>query len=183
MQYQPVRIADIVENVNENNWFLPAIQREFVWKPEQVERLFDSIMADFPIGSFLFWKIESKNKKQWPVYEFISKYDKESPHNKQANMERADLVNKDVTLILDGQQRITSLLIGLQGSYRYFWYRWREEKLYLNLLKKYPSEGVADDEDPEELTFGFKFREDDTPSDESTELWYPVGDILRGLYT
>lgn len=179
MQYQPVRIADIIENVNENNWFLPAIQREFVWKKEQIERLFDSIMADFPIGSFLFWKVASENKKQWPVYEFISKYNKESPHNKQANMERSDLVNKDVTLILDGQQRITSLLIGLQGSYRYFWYRWREEKLYLNLLKKYPPEGIANDEDPEELAFGFKFRESDTPSDESTELWYPVNDILK----
>lgn len=179
MQYQPVRIADIIENVNENNWFLPAIQREFVWKPEQIERLFDSIMADFPIGSFLFWKVASENKTQWPVYEFISKYDQESPHNKQANMERSDLVNKDVTLILDGQQRITSLLIGLQGSYRYFWYRWREEKLYLNLLKEIPPEDVANDEDPGELAFGFKFRENDTPSDESAELWYPVSDILK----
>lgn len=179
MQYQPVRIADIVENVNENNWFLPAIQREFVWKKEQIERLFDSIMADFPIGSFLFWKVESEEKQNWPVYEFISQYNQESPHNKQANMERADLINKDVTLILDGQQRITSLLIGLQGSYRYFWYRPREEKLYLNLLKKYPSEGVADDEDSEELAFGFKFRENDEPSDKSPELWYPVGDILK----
>lgn len=179
MQYQQIRIFDIIENVNEYDWFLPAIQREFVWKPDQIEHLFDSIMADFPIGSFLLWKVEKDHKGDWSVYEFISNYDKESPHNKQPNMERPDLINKDVTLVLDGQQRITALLIGLQGSYRYFYYKWREEKLYLNLLKEYPPEGVADDEDPEELAFGFKFRENDTPSDESTELWYPVSDILK----
>lgn len=178
MGYQSISIADIIGEVNENNWFLPAIQREFVWKTEQIERLFDSVMADFPIGSFLVWKVESEEKQNWPVYEFISKYDQESPHNEQANMGRADLKNRDITLALDGQQRITSLLIGLQGSHRHFYRRWKEEKLYLNLLKKFASEYVADDEDSEALTFGFKFRENDTPSDESTELWYPVGDIL-----
>ena len=176
MEYRSIRIADIIGHVNKNDWFLPATQREFVWGPDQIERLFDSIMADFPIGSFLFWKVENKNKKKWTVYEFISKYDKESPHNEQANM---DGVNKDITLVLDGQQRITSLSIGLQGSYRRLRYKREEEKkLYLNLLKEYPSEDVADDEDPEELAYGFKFRKDDKP-DKSSELWYPVGDILN----
>ena len=179
MEYQPAKINKIIDNVNKSNWFLPAIQREFVWERKQIERLFDSIMADFPIGSFLLWKVENGHKKEWSVYKFISDYNKESPHNEQENMKRADLRNKDITLVLDGQQRITSLLIGLQGSYRYT-YRGKEkvEKLYLNLLKQIPSEGVADDEDPEELAFGFKFKEND-PSDGSTELWYPVGDILN----
>ena len=183
MEYQSIRIVDIIRNVNKNNWFLPAIQREFVWGPEQIERLFDSIMADFPIGSFLLWKVENEHKGDWSVYKFISKYDKESPHNEQENMERSDLLNKDITLILDGQQRITALLIGLQGSYRYSYRgKEKEEKLYLNLLKEYPSEGVADDDDPEELAFGFKFRKDDKPdkpSDKPTELWYPVADISK----
>lgn len=182
MKYDQIRIFDIIKNVNENNWFLPAIQREFVWERKQIEHLFDSIMADFPIGSFLLWKVKSEKKEDWPVYEFISEYNQESPHNKQANMERPDL-NKDITLVLDGQQRITALLIGLQGSYRYSYRgKEKEEKLYLNLLKEYPSEGVADDEDPEELAFGFKFRKDDKPdkpSDKPTELWYPVADISK----
>ena len=181
-EYKSIRIADIIRNVNKD-WFLPAIQREFVWKTDQIERLFDSIMADFPIGSFLVWKVESNNKEKWPVYEFISKYDEESPHNKQVNTSSQDLTNRDITLVLDGQQRITSLFLGLQGSYRHFYYNWREKKLYLNLLKKFPkkfsSEYIADDEDPEELAFGFKFRESDTPTDKSTELWYPVNDILK----
>ena len=35
---------------------LPAIQRDFVWKPYQIENLWDSILRQFPIGSFLFIK-------------------------------------------------------------------------------------------------------------------------------
>ena len=75
-------------------------------------------------------------------------------------------INKDITLVLDGQQRITSLFIGLRGSYRYFYYRWRKTKLHLNLLKT----PVANDENPEELTYGFAFRENDQPSGDLQQL-------------
>ena len=68
-------------------------------------------------------------------------------------------ITKDITLVLDGQQRITSLYIGLKGSYRYFYYRWRKTRLYLNLLKP----PTPNDENPEELTYGFAFREGDEP--------------------
>lgn len=68
MEYIPVRVSDIIRQVN-RDIFLPAIQREFVWGTDRIERLFDSIMADFPIGSFLYWKLEQKNKDEWPVYE------------------------------------------------------------------------------------------------------------------
>ena len=170
MEYIPIRVSDIVRNVN-RDWYLPAIQRELVWKPDKVERLFDSIMADFPIGSFLFWKLEQNHKDDWPIYEFIREYDEDKPHNTLANMAG---VQKDITLVLDGQQRITSLFLGLKGSYRYFYYRWRKTQLFLNLLK----EPVADDENPEELTYAFKFREGPDPGGDGRELWFPVGRIL-----
>ena len=80
MEYSPVRVSDIIRQVN-GDIYLPAIQREFVWGTDRIERLFDSIMADFPIGSFLFWKLEQKNKDEWPVYEFIREFDAASPHN------------------------------------------------------------------------------------------------------
>lgn len=171
MEYISVRVSDIIRQVKNEDIYLPAIQREFVWGPDRIERLFDSIMADFPIGSFLYWKLEQKNRDQWPVYEFIKDFDFESPHNPLANMAG---INKDVTLVLDGQQRITSLLIGLKGSYRYFYYRWRKTRLYLNLLKT----PTSNDENPEELTYGFAFREDSDPSGQTPQLWYPVSRIL-----
>jgi uncharacterized protein with ParB-like and HNH nuclease domain len=116
MEYIPIRVNDIIRQIN-RDIYLPAIQREFVWGPDRIERLFDSIMADFPIGSFLYWKLEQRNKDQWPIYEFIRDIDRESPHNPAANMAG---ITKDINLVLDGQQRITSLYIGLRGSYRYF---------------------------------------------------------------
>ena len=170
MEYIPIRVSDIVRRVN-RDWYLPAIQRELVWKTDRIERLFDSIMADFPIGSFLFWKLEQKNKDEWPVYEFVREYDDENPHNSLVSMAG---IQKDITLVLDGQQRITSLFVGLRGSYRYFYYRWRKAKLHLNLLK----EPVTNDENPEELTYEFSFRENAEQSDNREEFWYPVGRIL-----
>lgn len=170
MEYIPVRVSDIIRQVN-RDIYLPAIQREFVWGTDRIERLFDSIMADFPIGSFLYWKLEQKNKDEWPIYEFIRDFDGESSHNPSANMAG---INQDVTLVLDGQQRITSLMIGLKGSYRYFYYRWRKTSLYLNLLKP----PTPNEDNPEELTYGFAFRESGDPSGKAPQLWYPVGRIL-----
>ena len=76
MEYRPIRISDLIREVNQE-LYLPAIQRELVWGHDRIERLFDSIMADFPIGSFLFWKLQQENRYEWPVYEFIHDYDEE----------------------------------------------------------------------------------------------------------
>ena len=173
MEYRPVRVSDLIRGINKDI-YLPAIQREFVWKPEKVARLFDSIMGDFPIGSFLFWKLRQENKDKWPIYEFIRSFDDESPHNPPANLAG---ITRDITLVLDGQQRITSLYIGLRGSYRYFYYRWKKTQLFLNLLKA----PIPDEENPEELTYEFAFREDEAPDKdmEGKQLWYLVGRILN----
>ena len=170
MEYIPIRVSDIVRQVN-RDWYLPAIQRELEWNTVRIERLFDSILSDFPIGSFLFWNLDEKNKSEWPIYEFIRDYDEDKPHNVLANMHG---IQKDLTLVLDGQQRITSLYIGLKGSYRYFYYRWRTTRLYLNLLKP-PS---PNDENPEELAHEFLFRENGEKTEGLEKLWYPVGRIL-----
>jgi uncharacterized protein with ParB-like and HNH nuclease domain len=39
---------------------LPDIQREYVWKMEDIEKLFDSIVDGYPIGSCIFWKTNKK---------------------------------------------------------------------------------------------------------------------------
>ncbi len=168
MEYVPVRVSDVIRQVN-RDIYLPAIQREFEWGTDRIERLFDSIMADFPIGSFLYWRLQQKNKDQWPIYEFVRDFDDKSPHNPPANMAG---ITRDITLVLDGQQRITSLYVGLRGSYRYFYYRWRKTKLYLNLLKS----PVDNEDNPEDLAYGFAFRE--SPNTDKPELWYLVGQIL-----
>lgn len=59
-----------------------------------------------------------------------------------------DGVNQDIYLVLDGQQRITSINIALRGSYR-FYRKWRTTRLYLNLLWD------KGDDNPEEMTYQF----------------------------
>jgi len=47
------KIKNIVNEIN-IKYYLPAIQREFVWPTEQIETLFDSLMQGYPISTFLF---------------------------------------------------------------------------------------------------------------------------------
>lgn len=173
MSYTPKTINEVITEYLNRNTFLPAIQREYVWDTQAIEKLFDSIMGDFPISTFLFWKVKEENKNKWDSYEFIKNYDAENPHNTPANMNG---VNQDIYLVLDGQQRLTSLYIGLLGSYRYFYYRWYTTRLYLNILKE-----PIKPENPEELTYQFQFRENDisNPKDSNPQFWYSVGEILN----
>lgn len=170
-QYITATISDIIDNYVNNNTFLPAIQREFVWDTDQICKLFDSLMCGYPISSFLFWKIREEDKKKWVAYEFLRDVDKHDIHNKEANL---DGINKDIYLVLDGQQRMTSLFTGLKGSYSYFYYRRRTEFLYINLLKP-----LSQNVNPDELRYGFVYRENAEPYGEEPQLWYKVGDILN----
>ncbi len=171
-EYRSATISDIISEMVNRDTFLPAIQREYVWSPYQIEKLFDSLMCGYPISTFLFWKIREENKKNWTSYEFLRDFDEEHPHNKYANL---DGVNTDIYLVLDGQQRLTSFNIALRGSYRYFYRIWRKTYLFLNLLHP------KTNENPEELTYQFKFREDDNidPKMNEPQLWYRVGEILN----
>ena len=172
MSYTSKTISETITDYVNRNTFLPAIQREYVWSTYSIEKLFDSIMCGYPISSFLFWKIREERKKDWVAYQFVTDFDKTDPHNEEANLSG---VNQDIYLVLDGQQRLTSLLIGLKGSYSFFYYRWRKTRLYLNLFKK-----PTNDDNPEELTYQFQFRENDfiNANDSTPQYWYLVSNIL-----
>jgi len=55
MSYEKLTIKQVIEKIGNNEIYLPAIQRKFVWKQEQTEKLFDSIQQGYPIGTFLLW--------------------------------------------------------------------------------------------------------------------------------
>lgn len=171
---QPISIKAAVENINKN-YFLPAIQREFVWSTDQIETLFDSIMKGYPIGSFLFWNVDEENIPKYQFYEFIRNYhQRDNAHNEKANLTG----EKSVTAVLDGQQRLTSLYIGLKGSYYYKMARMRwdndqafpKRRLCLNLLC--PAFDSAMDYD-----FQFLMDEEINARDEN-HYWFVVADVL-----
>lgn len=136
---KPITIKEAIENIDKNQFLLPAIQREFVWQHSQIEWLFDSIMRNYPISSFLFWQVEGKVKEEYKFYTFINQYrEKYDTHNKEISTNGIN----DFKAVLDGQQRLTSIYIGLKGSYAYKEYRrkWENNEwsiptrhLYLNI--------------------------------------------------
>jgi uncharacterized protein with ParB-like and HNH nuclease domain len=66
---------------------LPAIQREFIWDEEQIVNLFDSLMKDYPIGTFLFWALEKDKIKNFQFYEFIKDYhERDNRHNPKTSV-------------------------------------------------------------------------------------------------
>ena len=73
MSFQtPISISEAILNIDQNKYLLPAIQREFVWSHDKVEWLFDSIMRNYPISSFLFWEVNEQTAKGYKFYKFIS---------------------------------------------------------------------------------------------------------------
>ena len=68
MAYEtPLTIVEVIKNISNNRYVLPSIQREFVWSTSQIERLFDSLMQEYPIGTFLFWEVA---KEKYQEYDF-----------------------------------------------------------------------------------------------------------------
>ena len=172
---EPITIREAIDSVHKKKYLLPAIQREFVWSTYQIERLFDSLMRDYPISSFLFWEVDKENIKNYQFYEFVREYhERDNTHNPKANVNGEN----GVTAILDGQQRLTSLYIGLKGTYAYKLPRKRwdndsafpKRKLYLNLLS--PSEDS-------DFEYDFRFLTDEEASvSNGDQYWFPVGKIL-----
>lgn len=175
MAYEtPLTIAEVMQDISNNKYVLPSIQREYVWDTEQIETLFDSLMQDYPIGAFLFWEIEKSRLLDYDFYEFLRNYhEKNNTHNKKVDLKGSD----GVTAVLDGQQRLTSIYIGLKGSYAYR-LKYKQKKsdnaypvryLYLNLI---------DDAQDENNKYDFRFLTDKEFSGMTEGFWYKVGDIL-----
>ncbi|WQU35730.1 DUF262 domain-containing protein [Helicobacter pylori] len=183
-------IKEVVDELN-GRYFLPDIQREYMWLKKadgkKIEQLFDSILRGYPIGSFLFWKLQKEDiaksdeqdsdKLNFQLYQFITNYDERKPHNEKIRIEQ--IKRDDLYIVLDGQQRLTSLYIGLKGTRTLKKENAKinnpnaceEKRLYLN-LKHQPN--MDNPEDNYEFEFHAK-----TPENDEEHWWFKVGDILE----
>lgn len=138
-QKQTIRkIVGFLNNAEEDGGFwLPNIQRPFVWDQEQICRLFDSILREYPISTLLIWKTTSAIRRR----KFID--------NWKGSIRLSDFYvpedDKKKCLVLDGQQRLQSLFIGLCGSFE-------GQELFLDILS---GEIAA----PDDIKYRFKFIE------------------------
>ena len=118
MKHLDSPIVSFVKKLNHEFW-LPAIQRKFVWKESQICELFDSVMREYPIGSFLVWRTKSNIRKRKFVENWEPKITIENLFTSPDLKEKA--------LVIDGQQRIQSFYIGLEG-------RMGRKSLYFNIV-------------------------------------------------
>lgn len=178
----PIKIKEVIDAIVARKYLLPAIQRKFVWSSIKVEALFDSIMQGYPINSFMFWEITSADvKNRFKFYEFLKKY------RAFFAEENTDIDTKgfgDFIAVIDGQQRLTALYIGLKGSYAYKMPRkwWKDNEdclptryLYLNIAEP------LEDENERMMKYDFRFltpKEAEKANKEDEAIWYKVNDIL-----
>lgn len=90
-------VNQLIEKIDTGELGLPDLQRPFIWKDSKVRDLFDSLMRGYPIGYLMLWECPSLEKKK-SIGVDLHSYD--SP--------------KEV--IIDGQQRLTSLYAVMKGK-------------------------------------------------------------------
>ena len=105
-------IQDLLKGVESEEYKLPEFQRGYVWKSKQVKEYIDSLYRGYPTGSFLIWKTPQAHKVR----------SRDGAHNNSDN--------KFYQLILDGQQRLTSLYALFRGTPPPFY---EGEELFFNL--------------------------------------------------
>jgi len=194
-----ITIKTAIDKIDAGDFLLPSIQRRFVWNTEQIELLFDSIMQDYPINTFMFWRVNSdKIKKHFRFYDFLKKYIEYKGGN---NEERKTKGYKDFDAVIDGQQRLNSFYIGLKGTFAYKQYIYRKKnyyegessyptrKLYLDLLnpiesdeqkKKYDFQFLIHNEHKKENEQKIKQIIDEFGNQKTVDCyWFEVGKILE----
>lgn len=91
-----MKISVALDKIDENQLFVPAFQREYVWKRNDAKQLIDSLIKEYPTGTMLTWETNAPPELKGP-----HKYDE-----KQGA----------VRILLDGQQRITTLYMLIRGN-------------------------------------------------------------------
>lgn len=170
----PVSVEEMLSGIHQNRYVLPAIQREFVWRPSQIVRLVDSLMRGYPIGSFLLWDVSADTATRFQFYDFITHFhERDAPFAVKATIP----AGRAVTAVLDGQQRLTALNIAVYGSHAEkrarVWHNnpnaFPKRRLYLN---------VTAEPDHEELGLQYDLRFL-APEEATSGNWFAVGDALK----
>ncbi len=168
--YTRKSISEVVEDIN-RKYFLPDIQRNFVWRPDQVYALFDSIMRDYPISTFLFWRLEGKYLQDEKIKKLRFVDTSLETNTEDTSIDPV----REYLLVLDGQQRLTTFFLVLKGNYII---HTNPYELYFNILS-------GEEESEDDLLYEFKFFNkkkgtsflEEADDDGPRKLWYRVKDI------
>ena len=128
----------LLTQIERDEIVLPAMQRPFVWKDDRIYRLIDSLLRGFPIGAVMLWKTATVQRfRRLPR-------DLDTEAVQVFTFETAtDSANK--YLVLDGQQRLTSLFAAFKGTYNHM-------RLFIDVLS-----GSPEGKDPGNEYYDCKF--------------------------
>ena len=162
MSYRNMTIATAMRMIEDGELVLPAIQRDFVWSPERIYSFLDSLMRGYPFGTLLFWN--TAQRVQYRGFTAQSAPQARFAYHIKEEGQRG-------TMVLDGQQRLQSLFLALQGSLN-------GETLHLDVL------GGDDAADPSKARYPFQFlsqKTADARNDQShaRQLWVPLSDVYQ----
>lgn len=181
-----ITIRQAIRNIDDRTFLLPAIQRNFVWSTQQICVLFDSLMQEYPINTFMMWDVTSPEiKNKYRFYSFLTDYCQRFKESNDYVPTQGDF--KDFKAVIDGQQRLTSIYIGLKGTYAYknprvWWPNTRNDqvlpprRLYLDLAK-----GVDGEDNESMARYHFRFltaKQVAAYKDDSGAHWFEVGKVL-----
>lgn len=161
--WKAYRVADIVNDIDEERYVLPVIQRELVWTEDKMTLLFDSLLKGNSFGSIIVIE-EEKGAKPLFASRFFSK-----DGNKTVSQNKTAL-SQTQYFVIDGQQRLQSFYIGLKGSFD-------NKILFFDLYSDCESE----------YEFEFAIDENALPSKTKEDrpikecFWVPAKDLLRKL--
>jgi len=158
MSYKPRTLFRLIEDIN-SNLFLPHIQRPFVWEDEQMLRLFDSLMRNYPIQTFLFWRTKDEIKAR----KFMEQvdWDPDLSDFYEPNMSKGGV---EKVFVLDGQQRLQTLYSIFRGAI--LSENNARQEAYFNITS---GDKIADTG----LLYELKFTNEDIPLP-----WYRVANLL-----
>ena len=164
--WKPYRIADAISEIENDKFVLPVIQRRLVWDEEKMELLFDTILKGNAFGGIIVIEEEKESK---PLFSF-RKFTKTGEPLSSITVES---LSQNQFFVIDGQQRLQSLYIGLAGSMNH-------KVLYFDLYSDYNN-----------TEYEFKFENDYAKLPKSLKeteerpikehLWYLASDLLRKL--
>ena len=167
-KWRAFSLKDIIEKIEEKRLVLPVIQRNLVWKDDQVTSIFDTLFRGHSFGGIMTIEDQEGQDPLFAYRQFIKDYTPVSRPNSII-----DKLSKNVEYVIDGQQRLSAFYIGIKGTYD-------NKILYFNILSDY-----------ENKDFNFQFAVDEkklpheidrTNGQEKQEaLWIKVSDLYDGI--
>lgn len=105
-------VKDLICMASERKITIPNIQRPYVWKPSQLAKLVDSLMHGWPCGNLLLWDTKVMGQQVFPLrcFSLGHKLTMDDTYKQTGSA-----IRKSDYLILDGQQRLQSLIIAFSN--------------------------------------------------------------------